>query len=155
MGHGNEAVGPLRGNSLASKALDLFVIAHVLCAGAFAACMCFAPDLFKVFLLEPNTFTPTAADSVRWACGFVFGFAMFAAASLWMPARARVTMARVFCASFTIATACGVYVQTTGRWNEYHPINIALFGMLGLVYGVFGVGFQSAFARTSEAEYGI
>ena len=34
MAHANEAVGPLRGNSLASKALDLFVIAHVLCAGS-------------------------------------------------------------------------------------------------------------------------
>ena len=153
MAQAENAIGPLRGDSLGSKALDLFVVAHVVCAVVFAACMCFVPDLFKVFLVEPDTFTPAAADSVRWACGFVFGFAMFAAVSLWMPTDARVTIARVFGVSFTIATVCGAYTQTTGRWNEYHPINIAIFGMLALVYGIFSIAFQGAFARVSKAEY--
>lgn len=132
------------------------MLAHVLCALAFASCMCFAPDLFKAFLVAPAGFTPVAQDSVRWACGFVFGFGGFAAASLWMPASARSLMARVFCGSFAVATACGAYAQTTGRWNEYHPINIALFGTLAVVYFVFSFLFPGAFERrssTDEAEY--
>ena len=141
---------PLRGETHASKALDLFVIVHSICAAAFASIMCFSPSLFSVFVNDADDFGDLASDSVRWACGFVYGFAMFAAASLWMPPQTRIVMARVFCASFAIATCNGVYVQSTGRWNSYHPINIALFGCLGLVYAIFSTCFPKAFVRTHK-----
>ena len=65
---------PLSGASLASKALDLFVISHTMTAASFATLMLVFPEAFSYLVENPENFTAITSDSIRWACPFVFGF---------------------------------------------------------------------------------
>lgn len=124
---------PLAGNAK-TKVLDLFVIVHAVVAFSFAAAMLIEPSFFSLFVVDKSDFTPVAQDSIRWACPFVFGFSGLAALSLYMPPRNRRHIAILFACSFSLATGIGTWVQTNGRWNDYHPLNIGLFGFLAIAY---------------------
>ncbi|MEC7986913.1 MAG: hypothetical protein VX278_17215 [Myxococcota bacterium] len=138
---------PLSGTSLASKILDVFVMSHVITATSFAGLMLTYPDFFSYFVLQPDDFTALTSDSIRWACPFVFGFAGLAGLSLYMPPMIRRQLAILFMGAFTLAVIVGFSVQTTGRWNEYHPLNIALFASLAIAYGFFAFFYKQAFIR--------
>ena len=77
------------------------------------------------------------------ASPFVFGFSFLAATSLSFSPRDRIRVAQIYAMSFTLATAVGISVQANGRWNSYHPINIALFASLAIAY-VFFLAFEDS-----------
>ena len=143
---------PLSGASRASVLLDLFVIVHVCTAATFAGLMLFAPQFFSYFVIHPEEFSAITADSIRWVCPFVFGFAGLAGLSLFMPPQVRRQVAILFSMVFTLAVCVGFSVQQTGRWNEYHPLNLLLFGSLALTYGYFAFFWNDAFVRTPPAD---
>lgn len=147
----SESLGPLSGLSFASKVLDLFVISHVVTATSFATLMLVYPNFFSYFVKNPDNFTVLTSDSIRWACPFVFGFAGLAGLSLYMPPKLRRQIAILFGCAFTLAVVVGISVQLTGRWNEYHPLNIMLFGSLAVSYGFFAVFQKQAFVRSGSA----
>ena len=124
---------PLTGNTK-TKLIDLFVIIHAVVAFVFATAMLIYPTFFRLFVVQEEKFTDVASDSIRWSCPFVFGFSGLAICSLYMPPRNRRHIAILFASAFLLATGIGSWVQTTGRWNEYHPANIALFGFLFICY---------------------
>ena len=141
---------PLTGASFYSKALDVFVISHTLTAASFAISMLVFPELFSYMVNNPQDFTAITSDSIRWASPFVFGFAGLAALSLSMPALIRWKIALLFTGAFTLATVVGISVEMTGRWNDYHPLNIVLFGSLAASYGFFAFFQKSAFDRNAS-----
>ena len=145
--HTTTSLQPLSGSSRASFFLDGFVILHVLTATTFAILMLVAPHFFSYFVVQPADFSDLTTDSIRWVCPFVFGFAGLAGLSLFMPPLARRQIATLFTVVFTLAVCVGVYVQQTGRWNAYHPLNILLFGSLALTYGYFVFFCKTAFTR--------
>ena len=144
---------PLSGSSRASVLLDIFVIVHVCTAAAFASLMLFKPYLFSLLLKHPESFTAVTADSIRWACPFVFGFAGLAGLSLFMLPQARRQIAILFATVFAFAVFVGIFVEQTGRWNAYHPLNLLLFGSLSATYGYFAfIGKKSFFRRPAVSE---
>lgn len=144
----------MQGVSTASKLLDAFVCMHAIVALSFASVMLFLPTAFSLFV-KAATVDPLTTDSIRWSSPFVFGFGILAALSLQMPGQSRILIAMMYAASFTIAVGTGIWVQTTGRWNSMHPINIALFGSLavasGRVVGVCGAGWRAYGGRSGSA----
>jgi hypothetical protein len=138
------------GESRLSQMLDVFVCIHCFVAFSFASVMLFYPDAFGLFIKGGVDEIPEIAkDVIKWASPFVFGFSFLAAASLSFTPRDRVKVAQIYTASFVLATAVGISVQMSGRWNSYHPINIALFASLAVVYGFFLLFEQGrAFYRT-------
>jgi len=151
----NTSLKPLSGASRASFILDIFVIVHVCTAATFAGLMLFAPQFFSYFVIDPKDFSDITADSIRWVCPFVFGFAGLAGLSLFMPPVARRQVAILFSMVFTLAVCVGFSVQQTGRWNEYHPLNLLLFGSLAITYGYFAFFWKDAFVRSSCAEHDV
>lgn len=141
---------PLEGESLWSKLLDLFVICHCAVAFLFASAMLIAPGCFKLFVESPDDFNSLAEDSVRWASPFVFGFSGLAAQSLYMAPDSRRYVALLYTGCFLLATCIGSWVQTTGRWNDYHPLNIVLFASLAAVYGPMAAFVPHAFSRGED-----
>ena len=110
--------------------------------------MLFYPSIFKLFVRDSNAFTGLAEDAIRWASPFVFGFSGLAWLSLHhFDGQGRLQVARLFAGCFFIATCVGCGVQSTGRWNDWHPLNIALFGSLGLAYAGFVFAAPQAFHR--------
>ena len=148
----NTLAKPLSGVSRASVLLDLFVIVHVCTAATFAGLMLFAPQFFSYFVIHPEDFSAITADSIRWVCPFVFGFAGLAGLSLFMPPKVRRQVAILFSMVFTFAVCVGFLVQETGRWNEYHPLNLFIFGSLALTYGYFAFFWKDAFVRISATD---
>jgi uncharacterized BrkB/YihY/UPF0761 family membrane protein len=129
---------PMSGNSRI-KILDIFVIIHATVAFVFASAMLVYPSFFKLFVVEPSQFNAVAEDAIRWACPFVYGFSGLAVLSLYMPPKNRRHIAILFACSFLLASCIGTWVQTNGRWNNYHPFNIALFGFLFIAYSMVAV----------------
>ena len=127
-----------KGETQMSRMVDAFVAVHCATAFFFASAMLFRPSVFGLFVRGGEAaVSEVMQDSIRWASPFVFGFSMLAGASLSFAAQDRKRVAQIFATSFTIATAVGLSVQATGRWNDYHPINIALFASLAAVYTFF------------------
>ena len=129
---------PLTGNNK-TKLIDLFVVSHAVIAFVFASAMLIYPSFFQLFVVNSTEFTEVASDSIRWACPFVYGFSGLAVLSLYMPPKNRRHIAILYACSFGLATIIGSWVQTTGRWNAYHPANIALFGFLFIAYALIAV----------------
>ncbi|CAD7941989.1 unnamed protein product, partial [Amoebophrya sp. A120] len=123
---------------------DAFVAMHAASAFTFAMVAFVKPEMFSLFSKSNIPAESITADCIRWSAPFIFGFAFFAASSLYLDPKARLYIARVFILSFAIAVAAGVYAHTRGRWNDWHPLNIALFATLGLAYMVLVVGFPGA-----------
>ena len=144
----NRSLPPLSGASRASVLLDIFVIVHVCTAAMFAGLMLCAPQFFSYFVVQPEYFSDITADSIRWVCPFVFGFAGLAGLSLFMPPLVRRQVARLFSMVFALAVCVGFSVQQTGRCNEYHPLNLLLFGSLSMTYGFFAFFWKDAFVRS-------
>ena len=140
-------LAPFKGTSMASKLLDGFVVVHLITASVFAGLMLVYPSFFAYFVKNPENFTTLTSDAIRWACPFVFGFAGLAGLSLYMPPILRRKIAILFTCAFTIAVVVGISVQSTGRWNQYHPFNILLFGSLAGTYGFFAFFQKPAFTR--------
>ena len=125
-----------KGESRLSQLLDVFVCIHCFVAFSFASVMLFYPDAFGLFI-KGGEVPEIAKDVIKWASPFVFGFSFLAAASLSFAPRDRFKVAQIYTASFALATVVGLSVQASGRWNGYHPINIALFASLCIAYGFF------------------
>lgn len=126
---------PFKGESKLSKLLDAFVCMHCGVAFLFASVMLFYPEAFGLFTKE--SVPDLAKDAIRWACPFVYGFSLLAFLSMSFSSRDRVKVAQLFVASFSLATIVGIVIQSSGRWNSYHPINIALFASLAVGYSFF------------------
>ena len=139
---------PFSGITTPSKILDSFVIVHSAVATLFASAMLVYPEFFKLFVKDSeNHFNQITSDSIRWASPFVFGFGGLAGMSLYFPCFVRKKIALMFILSFTLAVGIGTYTQTTGRWNEYHPANIVLFGFLAITYSTFLICLPNSFSR--------
>merc|ERR1711862_819308 len=113
---------------------------HVIVAFLFASLMLFYPEVFFLFIKESASsvnYAPLMMDAVRWASPFVYGFSFLAASSLGMTPEDRIKVAKIYVMSFVLAVCVGVYVQSSGRWNKFHPINIALFASLAAAYAFF------------------
>jgi hypothetical protein len=108
------------------------------------------PDVFSYFSKEPVLAESIAADAIRWSAPFVFGFAGFAWASLSFPGEARRAMAKVFTASFTIATLVGAWIEGSGRWNELHFVYVLFFASMALGYAAFAFGAPHAFHEEGQ-----
>merc|ERR1711907_659537 len=122
-------------NALSSTLLDACVVCHSATAFLFASVMLLHPAVFSLFAVEPMP--ALALDSIRWASPFVFGFSWLAAISLQMPPRDRMRVAWMFSSVFLLATGVGMSVQSSGRWDKTHLINILLFAGLAGMYLVF------------------
>jgi len=142
------AQGVFKGSTSASQLFDAFVAAHACCALAFASVMLFKPSLFTLFTLD-GAFPPLAEDAIRWACPFVYGFGTLAGISLTMRGEERLKVASMFAACLGLAVPIGLYVQSTGRWNTLHLLNIMLFGSLSGGYWFFLSKSSEAFTRAS------
>jgi hypothetical protein len=140
--------------SLSSRHLDFFVRFHACVAFAFASVALFFPETFSYFTKDPSAVSAdsVAGDAIRWSSPFIYGFACFAWASLSFPAAVRLSIAKIYIASFSLATTVGLWVQTNGRWNGYHAINLICFGSLAIGYGVFTVSAPHAFERPGPAQ---
>eukprot|EP00928_Gymnodinium_smaydae_P041495 TRINITY_DN28078_c0_g1_i1.p1 TRINITY_DN28078_c0_g1~~TRINITY_DN28078_c0_g1_i1.p1 ORF type:complete len:168 (-),score=29.23 TRINITY_DN28078_c0_g1_i1:309-812(-) len=141
-----------RGASSKSRLLDAFAATHSACATAFALVMLLRPSLFGIFTEEPLPLI--ALDAIRWASPFVFGFGMLAALSLTMDASSRYKIALMYACCLGFAVLVGCYVQTTGRWNLWHGLNIMIFASLSGVYTWFLVAHPYAFSRTQHETLG-
>jgi len=132
-----------KGETKQSIALDVFICIHAVVAFLFASLMLFYPQTFFLLIKKralSNTgvdYAPLLMDSIRWASPFVYGFSVLAASSLDMTPDDRRKVARIYVMSFGLAVCVGIYVQSTGRWNEFHPISISLFAMLAVTYAFF------------------
>ena len=143
-----------RGETVASKLVDAFVVTHFVCAFSFASLALFYPSIFSLFAKDSTSFDEGtyAADAVRWSSPFIYGFSFFALNSLYIDPNNRRSYAKVYTLSFTIATVIGFYTQFNGRWNEFHSLNIVLFGGLGLVYGILLSCFSDGFDRDKSSK---
>ena len=83
---------------------------------------------------------------------WIFGFSFFAFNSLYIDAVNRRAYAKVYTLSFTIATIIGFITQFNGRWNEYHSLNIVLFGSLAIGYGILLSCFSDGFDREKSSK---
>ena len=142
-----EGLAPFSGVTKASQTLDAFVMTHAATAFAFASAMVCYPGCFRLFIERPEEFTGLAEDSIRWASPFVFGFSGLAYLSLHMPPLIRCQIAKLYSCCFLLASVVGIAIQTTGRWNAYHPLNIVLFCSLAAIYSIFCYFFPQAFSR--------
>ena len=151
----NKMVKPMfQGETFASKIVDAFVVMHFIFAFIFASLACFYPSIFSLFANESTSFDEGtyAADAVRWSSPFIFGFSFFAFNSLYIDAVNRRAYAKVYTLSFTIATIIGFITQFNGRWNEYHSLNIVLFGSLAIGYGILLSCFSDGFDREKSSK---
>lgn len=133
--------------------LDAFVIMHAVCAFSFASIMVFKPTVFLIFMTADQA-PAYALDAIRWACPFVYGYGILAFMSLTMPPSERVKVACMYSVTLGMAVPIGCFVQSSGRWNEWHPLNILLFALLSAAYACFVFKCPHAFDRTQNSDQG-
>jgi len=140
----------LRGHSISSRMLDSFVMMHSVCALSFASAMLFAPWAFGIFMTADEA-PPYATDAIRWACPFVYGYGILAFISLSMPPYERFKVACIYSLTLGMAVPVGFFVQASGRWNDWHLLNILLFASLSASYAWFIVKCPRAFDRKKRS----
>lgn len=145
-GKGQTALGCFQGVSLPSRLIDAFVLTHSLCAISFASAMLCMPSLFGLFITA-DELPAYAMDSIRWASPFVYGYGVLAAVSLTMHAEDRWKVACMYALTLGMAVPIGCWVQSTGRWNQLHILNIGLFATLSATYAVVASTYPHAFDR--------